>query len=272
MRLRARHLATPVLWYRHAETRRTLVLVLNSHIGAAGYFAAMCARISELEARGYAVQWEGITKAGEQAWAEATAGEKAAHEVMTALYRDRPRALAHSLGWAYQGDIELPDGWANGDLTDLELVRAIGPAAVCAMGADIDARSAKLGARRDAFALAMGPLILRALARPHDRLSQAIANQAPDVHAVLLGQRSKRAAAADPGRDTVMVWGAEHADSIEAALAAAGWVRMSRRRWLTVGRLPAFARSAAGVFSVAYQVGIDTFRAEQAKARRGASA
>lgn len=265
MRLHARWLATPVLWYRHADTGRTLILVLNCHVAEPGYFETMCRRLIELEARGYAVQVEGITKAGEQEWAAATAHERVAHRVMTELYRDRPRALAARLGLAYQGDVKVPGGWATGDLTDLQLVRAIGPDAVIEMGAALDNRPPVLGVRRAAYEAAMWPLVMRALARPHDKLSQAIAALAPDVYAVLLDQRSKRAvAAADPGRDAVLVWGAEHADSIESALAAAGWAPTGARRWLTAGRLPLRAWSAAAILAVAAGVGVDTFRAAQA--------
>jgi hypothetical protein len=270
LRLRARWLATPVLWYRHAGTGKRLILVLASHIGEAGYFAAMCRRISECEARGYAVQWEGITKAPAQAWAEAAEAERAAHQVLTNIYQARPRALAASLGWVYQGDVKTPDSWASGDLTDLELVRAIGPAAIGAMAGAVIAGEARLGARAGAYETAMGPLTMRALARPHAPLSQAIANLAPDVNAILLAQRSKLAVAAvNPGRDTVMVWGAEHADSIGEALAVTGWEAAGTRRWLTVGRLPPLARSLADIAAVACGAGADTFRAARAEAKRG---
>jgi hypothetical protein len=268
-RLRGRTVDTPVLWYRHQATGRTVVLVLNSHFGAASYFAAMAARLAELAGRGYAVQWEGITKAGPDEWDRATAAERAAHAVMIELYRTRPAMVAASLGWVLQSDaLPIGDGWAHADLTDLEVVRLAGPDAILALGAATDKALARFGSHRDAYITALAPVTLRALARPHARLSKAIAATGPDVHAVLLGLRSRQAVAAlDPGRDTAMVWGAEHADSIGAALGDAGWAPTGRRRWLEVGQLPPYWRSVAGVWAVAAAVGVETFRALQAADR-----
>lgn len=263
MRLRGRTLATPVLWYRHETAGGTLTLILNNHIGAAAYYTTMARRIGELEARGAAVHWEGVCDAPEQAWATATPAERAARQVMITLYRDQPAALARSLGWVTQkAGLPIGAGWTNDDLTDLDIIRAAGPGAFLAMGAAMDAELAKLGDRRDAYLAAIGPLTLRALARPHAPLSRAITQLAPDVYAVLLERRSKlAAAAADPRRDTVKIWGAEHADSLAAELTAAGWVPTGRRRWLTVGQLPPLRRSLAGLAGVAGGVGADTFRA-----------
>jgi hypothetical protein len=267
MRLRGRMLATPVLWYRHAGTGRTLILVLNSHVGERDYFRTMRERITELEERGAAVQWEGIRAAPPEAWATATADERAARQVMRTIFRDRPIALARHLGWVYQKDgLPIADSWVNADLNDLELVRDAGADAILAMARDGDKALAKLGSRRGEYLTAMGPLILRRLARPHALLSQAIERFAPDVYAVLVQQRSKTAAAAvGPERDTVMIWGAEHADTIETELAAAGWALEGTRRWLNVGRLPPLTRSLADVFLVACRVGVDTFHAERAR-------
>jgi hypothetical protein len=262
MRLRGRQLDTPVLWYRQAETGRILVLILNNHVGTQDYFTVMASRIAELEARGYAVYWEGIRKASEQEWAAATEDERAAQLVMASSWRTEPRTTAAALGWVFQKEgLPIGDRWVNADITDLEVIQATGPGALIAMGRAADEALARYGSHRGRFLAVMLPLSLRQLARPHARLSKAMAATAPEVFAVLVGQRSKLAAAlVNPGRDAVLIYGAEHADSIEAGLAAAGWERTGTRRWLTVGQLPPFWKSVAQLVAV-------VFRAEQE--RRG---
>lgn len=272
MRLAARWLATPVLWYEHGQTGRRLVLVLNSHMGQAGYFAALAARVGELEAAGWQVQAEGIRKAGEAAWAGASDAERDAQQIMLGIYRDMPVMMAHSLGWCHQGDPGVfppRETWVSADLTDLEVVRAIGPDAIWSMAHLMAEALAKVGAgRRDAYLRAVGPATLRHLARPHGWISKGAARFTPAVHDVLMVQRSKlAAAAADPARDWVLIWGAEHADPIGAALEAAGWALTGKRRWLTVGRVPPLWRTAADVIALAAGVGADTWRAERAKAQ-----
>ena len=270
MRLAGRTLATPVLWYRHTGTGTVLTLVLTSHIGTAGYYAAMAARISELETGGAAVLWEGVRTAPDDEWATATEDEHAAHQVLLTFYRDRPAMIAAHLGWVMQKELPIGAGWINTDLTDLETVRAAGPAAILAMGQQADRALARFGGHRDAYSRVMGSLIMRALARPHGTLTEAIRKVAPDVYAVLLEQRSKIAVAAvDPGRDTVMIWGAEHAGSIEAALTATGWQRTPLRRWLTAGQLPPLPRTLADLAVVAASVAADTWRAARAEALAG---
>lgn len=283
LRLHGRTLATPADWWRHAGTGRTLILVLNLHMGPAPYFAAMGRRLAERHAAGWAVQVEGIRAAPEQDWAGASAAELAARQIMLDRYRDRPAAVAARLGWVFQGDkrhgLRRAGGWASADLTDRQVLQFIGPDAILAMGAAIAAAEARLGRWRDLFDQAAGPLVLRALARPHDQLSQAISRFAPDVYAVLLEHRSKlAAAAADPARDHVLVWGAEHAASIGEALAAAGWEPARKRRWLTVGQLPPYVVSVTQLAPAAAHVSLVTWRglwsgeidAEQAWAERKA--
>jgi hypothetical protein len=262
MRLRGRMLATPVLWYRHANTNRTLVLILNNHIGAAEYWAAMRQRISELEAAGAVVRWEGVTAAPEQEWAGATDADRAARAVIMDLFRDRPAAIAAHLGWVTQkAGLPIGENWEHADLTDLDFIRATGPAAVLTLGAAVAAGQARLGTHRERYEAVTTPLTLRALARPHARLSAAIASLGPpEFSAVQVAGRSKLAAAVDPGRNTVIIYGAEHADTIDAELAAAGWARTGKCRWLTVGQLPPLARSMASVLAVAWGIGVDTFR------------
>lgn len=263
MRLCGGVLATPVDWYYHKVTGRRLVLVLNNHIGAEPYWAVMQRRIAELEARGWAVQAEGVTKPSEEELAAATDDELAARQVMLALFRDQPKAAARVLGWVHQGDkqrgLRYADDWVSADMDGLEVVRAIGPAAVLAVGRRYDEEMAMLGGRAGAYFKAITPLVYRHLAKPHDL---ALAELAPALGVILLDKRSRLAAdAADPDRDWVVVWGAEHADGIAAALEAAGWMPTGRRRWLTVGRLPAYARSRAGIVAVRWGVRLDMWRA-----------
>jgi hypothetical protein len=256
-------LATPVLWYRHAGTRRVLTLVLVSHVGSPGYFATMRLRVAELESAGAVVRCEGITPAPEADLAAATDDERAAQHFLITVFREQLTASVARLGWIYQAE-GLPESrrWADADMTDLELVRAIGADVILAMAAASDKALALYGpGRRDALAAAMVPLVLRRMALPH-RPDRTGARISPAIPAVLLEQRSAAAAAAaDPARDTVMIWGAEHADSLGAGLAAGGWRQCAARRWLTVGQLPPLGRNLADLAAVMAGAAADAFRA-----------
>jgi hypothetical protein len=257
MRLRGRTLATPVRWYRHGETRATLVLVLNNHIGSRRYFAVMRQRIAELEDLGSAVYLEGICPAPAGDWLMASPAEEAARDVLLGLYRDRPAAMAAGLGWVFQGEAIGGSTWKVTDLTDLELIRLAGPEPIMAAGAAAAQASAQLGSHEDRYMRAVAPVIYRRLARRHSRwMTRLTGRLAPDLYAVLLGQRSQLAVdAIDPARDGVAVWGAEHAATLDAALAAAGWRFTGRVQWLNVGRLPPLWRTAADVVAVAWAIG-----------------
>jgi hypothetical protein len=266
MRLRARTLATPVRWYRHADTKATLVLVLNNHIGSRGYFALMRRRIAELEDRGAAVYLEGICAAPDGQWAAATDAERAAREVLRGLYHDRPAAMAAGLGWVFQGEAIGGSTWTVTDLTDLELIRIAGTEPIAAAGARAAQASEQLGRHEDRYMAAVAPVTYRRLARRHSRwMARLTGRLSPDLYAVLLEQRSQLAVdAIDPGRDAVAVWGAEHAGTLDAALAAAGWRFTGRVRWLNVGQLPPLWRTAAEVVAVAWAIGRDRAAAQAA--------
>ena len=255
-RLAGRTAATPVLWYAHPHGGR-LIVILNSHIGDRGYFAVMRACIGALHAKGWAVQLEGFTRAGEQDWAAATADEREAHEVLLRLVRDRTASAARYLGWVTQDELRPDAAWCT-DLTDLDIIRRAGAGNILAMGRQADDAMARFGSHRAAWENVTVPVVFRLLARPHDALSAAIARTAPDVYAVLVGGRSRRAAAAvDPAARTVIAWGSEHADTLHDALAGAGWALTGKRRWLTVGKLPPFARTIADVTAVAWRAGAE---------------
>jgi hypothetical protein len=275
-----RRLATPVHWYRHSDTGRVLVLILNTHMGSAGYWTTMLKRISEMEERGAQICFEAVRPAPEAAWAGASDDERAAQKVLAFLFWDLQTATARCLGWVHQGDrvdgLRLRSTWRNLDLTDLEVIRLTGPAAILAMGLGVEQELAKLGRHRDAYNAAISPLAWRRLARPQSWLSRAAARFAPvanaEVNEVLLPQRSKLAVAdIDQDRDTVLIYGANHADSIDDALTAAGWMRTGDTRWLVVGTLPSAARSLAEVARVAGGVLVDSFRATWASIDAGRS-
>jgi hypothetical protein len=265
MRLRGRMLATPVLWYRHADTGRTLVLVLNNHVGTHEYFTTMRQRVTELEGIwDAAVYAEGIRPAPDTEWEWSTAAERTARGVLRAFYHDRPAAMAASLGWIFQADAGLTgDGWANPDMTDLELIRYAGPDPILEMGRAVTLATDQLGDRADQYFKAMTPVIYRGMTRPHTRLSRTVTRLAPDLYSVLLEFRSALAVTAvRPERNAVMIYGAEHADSLNLGLVNAGWTFTGKRRWLNVGQLPPLHRTLADVFAVAIGTGVDAWRAD----------
>lgn len=267
--LRRGQLATPALWFRHRDTGRRLILVANMHMGEASYWDTLRQRLEELEAAGWSVQCEGYRKAPDAAWATATAAEQQARQVLLTVYEEEPAEVARRLGWVYQRD-GLPradrDRWVNADLTDLEIIRQAGPDGIIAFGERHAAELAKTGRHAAAWQAVLFPRQWRRLARPHARLTRANAQLAPGLHDVLLQQRSRIAAAAcDPARDWVVIWGAEHADQIAAALCEAGWQPAGQRRWLVAGRLPSYAQSLAAGWKVSRAVAADGIRAALAE-------
>ena len=193
-RLACRTVATPVLWYAHPAGGR-LIVILNCHTGTREYFAVMRACIAALHAKGWTVQLEGVTRASEQDWAAAAAGEREARETLLRLIRDRTASAARYLGWVTQDELRPDEAWCT-DLTDLDIIRLAGAGSILAMGRQADAAMARFGSHRAAWENVTTPVVYRMLARPHDALSAAIARTTPDVYAVLVGGRSRRAAAA----------------------------------------------------------------------------
>jgi hypothetical protein len=274
MRLRGGMLATPVRWYRHPGTGRSLVLVLNNHVGTRGYFETMRLRIAELEDRGAAVYAEGISAAPDTVWETATADERAARDVLRTFYHDRPIVMAAGLGWVFQDALRPGAGWANPDMTDLGLIRLGGTEPILEMGRIAAESTAKLGADCETrYMQAVAPVIYRRLARPHAWLTRVVTNLAPDLYSVLLEYRSKLAVRyIDPQRDAVMIYGAEHADTLDTALAEAGWMFTGRVRWLNVGQLPPLHTTIADVVAMAFEVGKHLNEQSQAARDRPASA
>jgi hypothetical protein len=273
-----RRLATPVIWYRHALTRRTLVVILNSHIGDREYWDTMRRRIGQMEERGAEICVEGVHPADEAVWAEATDDERAARKFLAYQYDSAQADEARHLGWIHQGDERAGlcprSTWRNVDLTDLEVIRLAGVGAFSSVSQAGDEQLAKLGKHADAYNAAYAALYWRRLAQPggrvngwvNDRVTRLLARFIPEgsaaVSDVLVPQRSKLAVAGvSQDRDTVLIYGAGHAASIDEALDITGWVRTGKLRWLVVGTLPPLARSLGEVARELGGIMIDTYRA-----------
>lgn len=265
MRVRGRVLESPVAEYRHATTGAELLLILNCHMGTPAYWAEIRQLIRDRERLGWLVQEEGIRQAGDEEWAAASPAEQAARVVIERLFTEQPAAVAARFGWVYQ-EQGLPAGrsWVRIDMTDLEVIRAAGPAAILARGQANAAEMAKAGAYWEQWQVAAFPLAWRRQARPGTLVARAAARLVPapgtGVTDVLVDQRSAVGGVADPGRNWVLLWGAGHEETIGAALAAGGWFPAGERLWLPVGKLPAAVRSLWEIVRVSAGVLVQTWR------------
>lgn len=265
MRVRGRVLESPVVEYRHATTGAELLLILNCHMGTPAYWAEIRKLVGDRERLGWSVQEEGIREAPDAEWAAASPAEQAARRVMETLYADQPAAVAARIGWVYQ-EQGLPAGrrWVRIDMTDLEVIRSAGPAAILARGQANAVEVAKAGAYWGQWQAAVFPLAWRRQARPGTLVARAAARlvPAPDagVTGVLVDQRSAVGGVADPDRNWVLLWGAGHEETIGAALAAGGWFPAGVRLWLPVGKLPPAARSLWGIVRAGAGVLVQTWR------------
>jgi len=204
------------------------------HIGETGYYATLQHLIATLEASGALVQYEAITKATEEEWATATDEERAA---IKALFDDRKllESILGRYGWVSQHALPYQEHWVNVDLTDLELVRLIGPENIPAMG--LTAQDGDLGAPLMAIlfrALAWDRLgLLRYLIR-RDEGRRQFENVVVNHRNTVAGQGLF---STDPGRDVVLIWGADHLTGIGGLLRQAGF-RHTGTQWLNAGHLP----------------------------------
>jgi hypothetical protein len=231
LRLRRRHVETVVRVFEVPDTGRRLTLVGTMHLGDAGYYDALSALLADLEAAGTAVHYERIRRADE---ADLTAEERRRIESVEASgYPVGFDAFVEALGLELQGErLALPAGARNVDVTDVELLRALGwdryRRLVEPPHVTIDERSASVARPAFRFLLKHG--------RTLDRLRSLSARHRKE-NRFMIGERNRVALAEalreSSHHDVALVWGTAHLPGLARALRRHGY-RLRAERWLRV--------------------------------------
>jgi hypothetical protein len=267
MRIRRRVLQTPVLRFRDPTCGRTVTVIAVAHVGKARYYQHIHDLACELESDGAVVQYEMGRTASEEEWATATDEERAARDAHNARIQEQPgpqlfAAIQEYLQWEDQGSLAIPASWQNTDISSLEYVHMVGPAALTAAE---DASIRGLAPLGDAgLARIGGPaavIIFRLLALDRfERITRFVNRDAHDraVYAVSVGARNSKALQALPaGGDSVMIWGAAHLPGLRAGLETAGFTRLGRAAWLDVGTLPGVGKCVRDIWAGVQEVKAD---------------
>jgi hypothetical protein len=248
-RVRFRRFQTAEYVFRHRETGKKVTLIGTLHTAKPEYYQCLLADIAACQEGGAEVQYELVRDAGEEAWATATDEERRALEALDST-KFITEALQESMGLVYQTEGMPPaDSWINVDMTDLALIRALGPDYFMETGATLKSffGDADAAAMKD-----IGPLLLRFVAMPGATALAASADRRegrPDSSEIILRHRNGLALtkALAPGTgDVVLIWGAAHLDGLAGALKAEGFRRVSTK-WNSAVRLPGLLSAACGL-------------------------
>ncbi|MDQ1493436.1 MAG: hypothetical protein QOD57_4836 [Actinomycetota bacterium] len=231
LRLRRRQVETVVRVFEAPDTGRRLTLVGTLHLGDARYYDALSALLADLGAAGTAVHYERIRRADD---AELTADERRRLEGVEASgYPVGLDAFVGALGLELQGErLALPAGARNVDVTDVELLRALGwdryRRLVEPPSVTIDERSASVARPALRFLLKHGRAIdrVRALSSRHRKVNRFMIGER---NRVALTEALQEAA----HHDVALVWGTAHLPGLARALRRHGY-RLRAERWLQV--------------------------------------
>jgi hypothetical protein len=211
-------------------TGRRLHLVGTMHLGDTAYYEELSALVAALDASGAAVHYERIRRADD---GDVTPEERVQlEEVESSGYPGGLDAFVAVLGLELQGErLVLPAGARNVDVSDVELLRGLGPERyrrlVARPDVAFDERAAPLARPLFRFLLRHGPALdrLRMLSARHRRVQRVMVDHRNAV-ALAAGLR-----ALDRG-DAALVWGTAHLPGMARQLQRAGF-RLTAEVWLT---------------------------------------
>lgn len=231
LRTRGGRVESVVRVFEAPGTGRRLHLVGTMHLGEAAYYEALSALLADLDAGGTAVHYERIRRADD---ADVTPAERQQLDAVESRgYPAGLDAFMAVLGLELQGErLALPPGARNVDVTDVELLRALGPERyrrlVARPAAALDERAAAVARPLFRLLLEHGRALdrLRSLSARHRRIQR-----------FMIGHRN-RVALAEAVRsleagDVAVVWGTAHLPGMARQLERVGY-RLRAEAWLTV--------------------------------------
>ena len=219
---------TAVWTLSHPVTGRTVTLFGTMHIGDAGYFRQLSAVLADLAAAGAEVHVEGIAERDDDCpsrWERERLAEAGAWEDP-----ESAGAAVALLQLASQGELVVPEGARNVDMSHFELLRRVGWRHY---------RRLMAPQPESPIAAGVGPVV-RAILRVqlrHQRFFerlQSLRRSQRQVNRVVIQERN-RIAFAGAGEaltrgDVVLVWGPDHLPGL-ARLFADGGYRFRHEEW-----------------------------------------
>ena len=228
VRIAGNRVQTAVWTLVHPVTGRTITLFGTMHIGDAGYFRELSAVLADLAAAGAEVQFEGISRREDDRPSE-WEQERLAEAGGWADPEQEGAAVA-LLQLASQGELLLPAGARNIDLSHLELLRRVGWNNYRHLMAPQPESPLTAGLGRIVRA------ILRVQLR-HQRLFarlQSLRRNNRRINRVVIHERNRIAFAgaseALARGDVVLVWGPDHLPGLAKLFSDAGF-RRRREAW-----------------------------------------
>lgn len=224
----AHRIRTAVWTLVHPVTGRTVTLMGTMHIGDAVYFRRLSAVLADLAAAGAEVHIEGIGDRDDDRPSEWEEDRLA--EAGTWADPEKAGAAVSLLQVTSQGELVVPEGARNVDMTHLELLRRVGWN---------DYRRLMAPQPEAPLVAGLGPVvraILRAQLR-HRRFFERLHSLRPSnrrVDRVVIQERNRIAFAgateALARGDVVLVWGPDHLPGLARLFADAGY-RSHHEEW-----------------------------------------
>src|SRR5690348_7398251 len=252
MRVRHRMVQTPVVRFEHARTGRAVTVAGVVHIARAGYYRQLGIMLTNLEAAGALILYEGISHSAETGWSAVGQADRDTWNSVQTGGKELTQAACRYLGWVRQGEaLAYSASWRNVDMSALEFVQRKGAQdtldaqeAVAGMLGD------RTGDQRDALMGVGIGMLLRLQSLDRYQLVMRWATTAyPGFSQLVVDERNDRALAClPPDRDSVLIWVYGHLPGLAAGLQRAGYRRQASA-WLNAGRLPPLSVSARVVWA-----------------------
>ena len=104
IRVRHRMLQTPVVRFEHAKTGRTVTVAGVVHIARAGYYRQLGVMLTNLEAAGALILYEGVGHAAETGWSAVGQADRDTWNSVQTGGKELTQAACRYLGWVRQGE------------------------------------------------------------------------------------------------------------------------------------------------------------------------
>jgi hypothetical protein len=258
---------TPVVRFEHPKTGRAVTVAGVMHIARAGYYRQLGVMLTNLEAAGALILYEGVGHAAETGWSAVGQADRDTWNSVQTGGKELTQAACRYLGWVRQGEVlAYSASWRNVDMSAREFVQRKGARDMLdAQEAVTDMLEDRAGDQRDALMGVGAGLLMRLHSLDRYQLVMRWAASAyPGFSQLVVDERNDRALAClPPDRDSVLIWGYGHLPGLAAGLTRAGYRRQASA-WLNAGRLPPLSVSARVVWAA--------LRADQAPEDPGASA
>src|SRR6185437_10615843 len=241
MRVRHRMVQTPVVRFAHPKIGPAVTVAGVVHIARAGYYRQLGVMLTNLEAAGALVFYEGIGHAAETGWSAVGQADRDTWNSVQTGGKELTQAACRYLGWVRQWDaLAYSASWRNVDMSAREFVQRKGAQDM------LDAQEAVTGMlenraddQRDALMGVGAGLLMRLHSLDRYQLVMRWAATAyPGFSQLVVDERNDRALAClPPDRDSVLIWGYGHLPGLAAGLRRAGYRRQASA-WLNAGKLP----------------------------------